>query len=422
MEEKKERFGNAGFIKIEKEVDMKKLALLLSTIFFGLMAWQGMWIPDCWAQKPIKIGVPTSLTGRHAPFGNHQKRAFDLAVEEINAAGGAQGRPLQWVYADDQSKPETALTAAQKLFEDKEIILLTGEYSSSNTYPIAALAEKQKIPFLISCAAADNMTQSGWKYIFRMVQPASEFDTGLQDFFLKAAKIKNMVILYENTLFGTSTSKAMKEWAESNNVKVLIYEAYEAGLVDFKPLLFKVKAANPDALYVISYLMDATLIARQTKEIDLNLKIFAGSAAGYSIPEFLEGAGDAAELVYSSTMWERTVKFPGAKEFDEKYRKKYNIIPPYHAAQAYAAAYVCWDVLKRTKELTRDAVRDALVPTNVMTIYGPITFKSYGKFIQQTQLPTLLLQVQKKKFEIVWPPELSTGKYIYPVPKWSERK
>jgi branched-chain amino acid transport system substrate-binding protein len=150
--------------------------------------------------------------------------------------------------------------------------------------------------------------------------------------------------------------------------------------------------------------------------------MFAGSAAGYSIPEFLDGAGDAAELVYSSTMWERTVKFPGAKEFDEKYRKKYNIIPPYHAAQAYAAAYVVWDVMKRTKEFTREAVREALVPTNVMTIYGPITFKAYGKFTQQTQLPTLLLQVQKKKFEIVWPSDLSTGKYVYPVPKWSERK
>jgi len=401
---------------------MKKMVILLTLIFFGFILFDGISIPNCWAQKSIKIGIPTSLTGRHSPFGHHQKRAFDLALEEINAAGGAKGRPLEWVYADDQSKPETALTAAQKLFEDKEIILLTGEYASSNTYPIAALAEKQKIPFLVSCAAADSITQSGWKYIFRMVQPASEFDTGLQDFMLKAAKAKNMVILYENTLFGTSTSKAMKEWADANNIKALIYEAYEAGLVDFKPLLFKVKAATPDVLYVISYLMDATLIARQTKEIDLNPKMFGGSAAGYSIPEFLEGAGDSAELVYSSTMWERTVKFPGAREFDEKYRKKYNIIPPYHAAQSYAASYVCWDVLKRTKELTRDAVRDALETTNVMTIYGPITFKSYGKFERQTQLPTLLLQVQKKKFEIVWPPELSTGKYIYPVPKWSERK
>jgi len=401
---------------------MKKAIVLVSIFLFGLVVLDGLSLPEVWAQQTIKVGIPTSLTGRHAPFGQHQKRAFDLAVEEINAAGGAKGRKLEWVYADDQSKPETALTAAQKLFEDKEIILLTGEYSSSNTYPICAQAEKNKMPFLVSCAAADNMTQSGWKYIFRMVQPASEFDTGLQDFMLKVAKAKSMVILHENTLFGTSTAKAMKEWADTNKINVPLFEAYEAGLVDFKPLLFKVKALNPDVLYVISYLMDATLIARQTKEIDLNPRMFAGSAAGYSIPEFLDGAGDAAELVYSSTMWERTVKFPGAMEFDQKYRKKYNIIPPYHAAQAYAAAYVVWDVMKRTKEFTREAVREALVPTNVMTIYGPITFKSYGKFTQQTQLPTLLLQVQKKKFEIVWPADLSTAKYTYPVPPWGQRK
>ena len=158
------------------------------------------------------------------------------------------------------------------------------------------------------------------------------------------------------------------------------------------------------------------------KEIDNNPKMFAGSAAGYSIPEFLEGAGDSAEYVYASTMWERTVPFPGAKEFDEKYRKKYNVTPPYHAAQAYASAYVCWDVLKRAKELTREGVREALVTTNLMTIYGPVTFKSYGDFKQQTQLPTLVLQVQKKKFEVVWPTSAATGKYLFPVPKWSERK
>ena len=114
----------------------------------------------------------------------------------------------------------------------------------------------------------------------------------------------------------------MKKWADDNKVNVLIYEAYEAGLVDFKPLLFKVKAANPDVVYAISYLMDATLIARQIKEIDMNPKMFAGSAAGYSITEFLEGAGDSAEYVYASTMWERTVPFPGAKEFDEKYKEE----------------------------------------------------------------------------------------------------
>ncbi|OGP97327.1 MAG: hypothetical protein A2Z39_04085 [Deltaproteobacteria bacterium RBG_19FT_COMBO_46_9] len=400
---------------------MKKKIIALSLVLCMFSFTFGIAIPDCFAQQTIKVGIPTSLTGRHSPFGQHQKRAFDLALEEINAAGGVKGKKIEWVYADDQSKPETALTAAQKLFQDKDVILLTGEYSSSNTYPICALAEKQKMPFLVSCAAADNITQSGWKYIFRLAQPAYEFDTGLQDFFSSVVKPKTMVILYENTLFGTSTAKGMKQWADDNKVNVLIYEAYEAGLVDFKPLLFKVKAANPEVVYAISYLMDATLIARQMKEIDINPKMFAGSAAGYSIPEFLSGAGDSAEYVYASTMWERTVPYPGAKEFDEKYRNKYNVSPPYHAAQAYAAAYVCLDVLKRATALTREAVREALVTTNVMTIYGPITFKSYGGYTQQTQLPTLVLQVQKKKFEVVWPTSAATGKYLFPVPKWSER-
>jgi len=401
---------------------MKRLIAILFAIVMACLISGGDYpINTCDAADTIKIGIPLPLTGRHSPFGHHQKRAFELALEEINAAGGAKGKMLEFVFADDQSKPETGLTAAQKLIEDKNIIMLTGEYSSSCTYPIAGLAQKNKIPFMVSCAAADNITQSGWTYIFRSDQPASEFDSGLQDFILQVAKPKSMVILYENTLFGTSVAKVMKQWAEDNKIKVLIFEDYEAGVVDFKPMLFKAKAENPDVIYAISYLMDATLITRQMKEIDLNPKMFAGSAAGYSIPEYLEGAGGAAEYVYSSTMWERTVPYPGAMEFDQKYRKKYDIAPPYHAAQAYAAAYICLDAIKRAKSLTRDAVRDALETTDMMTIYGPIKFISYGKFERQNQLSTLVLQVLKGKFEIVWPKDVSTTQSIYPVPKWSER-
>ena len=400
---------------------MRKFAMVMILTLVVILAGGDVHVGTCAAADTIKIGIPLPLTGRHSPFGQHQKRAFELALEEINAAGGAQGKMLEFVFADDQSKPETGLTAAQKLVEDKDIIMLTGEYSSSITYPIAGLAQKKKVPFMISTAEADKITQSGWTYIFRLDQPALEFDSGLQDFFLNVAKPKTMVILYENTLFGTSVAKGMKAWAEQNNIEVLIFEDYEAGVVDFKPMLFKTKKVNPDVVYAISYLMDATLITRQMKEIDLNPKMFAGSAAGYSIPEYLTGAGDAAEYVYTSTMWERTVKYPGAMDFDAKYREKFKVAPPYHAAQTYASAYVCLDAIKRAKELTREAVREALETTDMMTIYGPVKFKSYGKYERQNQLPTLVLQVQKGKFEIVWPQNVATGTAIYPVPKWTER-
>jgi hypothetical protein len=93
----------------------------------------------------------------------------------------------------------------------------------------------------------------------------------------------------------------------------------------------------------------------------------------------------------------------------------------YHAAQTYASAYVCLDAIKRAKELTREAVREALETTDMMTIYGPVKFKSYGQYERQNQLPTLVLQVQKGKFEIVWNKDVATSTAIYPVPKWSER-
>lgn len=401
---------------------MKRFSIILGLSCLCLILVMGVAGPmPCAAADTIKIGVPLPLTGRHSPFGQHMKNAFQIALEEINQAGGAKGKKLEFVYADDQSKPETGLTAAQKLISNKEIVMLTGEYSSSITYPMAGLAQKNKVPFVLSTSAADKISQSGWTYIFRVAQPASEFDSGLQEFMKTVVKPKTMVILYENTLFGTSVAKGMKAWAETNGVKVLIFEDYEAGVVDFKPMLFKVKKVNPEVVYAISYLMDATLITRQMKEIDLNPKLFAGSAAGYSIPEYLTGAGQAADYVYTSTMWERTVAYPGAMDFDKKYRAKHDVSPPYHAAQAYATAYVCLDAIKRAKTITRDGIRDALETTDLMTIYGPIKFKSYGKFERQCQLSTLVLQVQKDKFEIVWPKDVSTSEYIFPVPKWSDR-
>jgi branched-chain amino acid transport system substrate-binding protein len=401
---------------------MKKTAIVLLAAFFMLSFGLTVSVQTLFAQDTVKIGVPNSLTGRHAPFGQHMKRAFDLATEEINAAGGINGKKLVLVHEDDQSKPEISITVTQQLIQDPSILMLTGQYSSSDTYPAAALAEKAKMPFMISTAAADNITQSGWKYIFRMAQPATDFDTGIQDWLIKDIKPKSVVMIYENSLFGTSTAKAMKKWADDNKIAVPIFEAYDATSVDFKPLLLKLKAVNPDVVYAVSYLMDATLIARQMKEIDFNVKAFCGSAAGYSIPEFLTGAGDAGEYLYASTMWEKTVPYPGAKEFEDKYQKKYNMKPPYHAAQAYASAYVCADIIKRAKSLTREAITESMAQTDLMTIYGRVKFESYGGFTHQCKLPTLVLQVQKGKFEVVWPTSAATAKWIYPVPKWSDRK
>lgn len=123
-----------------------------------------------------------------------------------------------------------------------------------------------------------------------------------------------MAILFENSAFGTSLSKAVQEWTKEVRIEVADFEPYEAEANDFKPMLLKVKAKNPDVIFMVSYLKDAMLLMRQSKELDINPKIFAGGAAGFTLPEFIDGAKDAAELVYSATPWTPDVKYRGGPE------------------------------------------------------------------------------------------------------------
>jgi branched-chain amino acid transport system substrate-binding protein len=380
------------------------------------LAWAGPF------RGSIKVGVPLPLTGRHAPFGEIIKNSFELAADEVNRAGGVRGGyRLELVFEDSRSDVQTARTITEKLINQDKVVMLTGQYSSAETFPTAQIAQQYGIPFLVSTAAADDITSQGWKYIFRMCQPASEFDNGLKDFFEKVAKPSTMAILHENTLFGTSTAAAMRDWAQKAGVRIVMYEAYDAGSPDFKPLLMQVRLHNPDIVYMVSYLLDAVLLMRQAKEVDLNPRAFAGAAAGFSILPFIEGAGDAAEYVLSSSMWERTVPYRGARQYYDNYVRRYGRPPSYHGAQGYAAVYVVADVLNRTRSLAPDDIVEALSKTNLMTAYGRIRFENYGRFYNQAKLPTFVIQVQKGKFEVVWPRGVATANPVYPTPPWRRR-
>ncbi len=203
---------------------------------------------------------------------------------------------------------------------------------------------------------------------------------------------------------------------------MLLAEGYQAGAIDFKPILQKVKSLRPEILYMVSYLMDASLLMRQSKELDLNPQAFVGGAAGFTLPEFLQNAAEASEYVMSGTLWTPQVKYPGAKEFFEKFKARFGKEPDYHGAEAYAAVQVLADTLKRAKAWTPEELRTALADTDMMTPFGPVKFISWGQFTNQNKLDTLLLQVMKRKFETVWPKEVASASFVFPVPRWRDRK
>jgi branched-chain amino acid transport system substrate-binding protein len=394
---------------------MKRTVVILVALLFSL----GLFQYPTFAQETIKIGIILPVTGDKAKFGEIEKKSFELALEELNAAGGINGKKLEFVFEDDTGRPDIARSAAEKLITKDKVVMLGGGYGSSETFAIAGVAQQNQIPFLVNTGSDDKITEQKWNYIFRLNPPVSEYPKGLESFLTEIVKPKTVAILYENTNFGSSGSKEFQTTCERLGIKVLMSEGYEHGGVDFKPLLIKVKQANPDLVYMISYIMDASLLMNQSRELRLNPKVFVGGAAGFTLPEFLKNAGKAADLVYSATLWYQTLPYQGAKEYYDKFVKKFGTETEYHGAEAYAAAYVIADAMKRTKSLKPEDVRQALAETDMMTVFGPVKFIAYDKMTNQNKLPTYLVQWIEGKLELVWPKEVASKPYVFPI-EWEK--
>jgi len=368
--------------------------------------------------QTIKVGILLPLTGKLAKFGEIEKRSFLLALEDINQAGGAQGREIELVFADTKGDPEVGRKAAEKLILQEKVICLGGGYSSSVTWKTAGSAQNHKIPFLINTAAADRITEQGWKYIFRLNQPVSDYPKALSIFLQNATEVKTVSILFEKSVFGRTGSKKFADLCNKVGLEVLSREGYDPETGRFDLLMEKMKKRQPDLVYMISYVHDAIKLMQQARETGVHPHMFVGGAAGFTLPEFYEKAGRMAEYVYSATLWVPSAPYPGAQKYYDDFFARYGEPTEYHGAEAYSAMYVLADALNRAEKLTPEAMRQALSQTDMMTPFGPVKFISYGRKIQQNSLPTFLVQWQHGKLETVWPSELATKKYVYPVPQW----
>jgi branched-chain amino acid transport system substrate-binding protein len=396
---------------------MKRLSIFVTLIFIV-----SLFSVSAYAQEGLKLGIPLPLTGTNAKFGEIEKRSYEIAKEEINAAGGIKGKQVILEFEDSQGKPEVARSIVERLIDVKKQQVVFGEYSSSCSKAIAAVAEERRVPYLVVTGATDDITQQKYKYVFRLNPTNAYYAKGLMSFLDTVVKPKTIAILYESSDFGTSGAEDMVHQAKKAGMQVLVKEQYEKGAVDFRPILSKVKAAKPDVIYMVSYVMDAALLMRQIKELRIDAKLYAGGAAGFAIPEFIQNAKEASELVMTATLWSPQVKYKGAKEFAEKYKRLHKDYPSYHGAEAYSALYVIKDVLTRAKSGKADAIRAAFKSTNMMTAFGPVKFEDKEGYTNQNFMDTLVMQVIKGKHETIWPEKYASAKYVYPIPKWRERR
>jgi branched-subunit amino acid ABC-type transport system permease component/ABC-type branched-subunit amino acid transport system substrate-binding protein len=366
---------------------------------------------------PIPVGIISSFTGAEARFGQAHQNGYEMALGEINAAGGVLGRNIELIYHDDTSKADPAMSAVEELAEDARVAAILGAYTSSSTFPATAVADRYQIPMIVPTAVTDEITRQGYQWVFRVCAPAASYGQGMVEFLRDAAGATRLAIVYENTQFGSSVARAAQEWAPRGGIEVVAFEAYDSGATDFTPLLTRVKSENPDAALFVSYLADATLLMRQSKEIDFNPKVFTAGGSGFSLPDFLKGAGETAEYTISITQWTPDAQWPGSREWAAKYRDRYGSEAGYHAVQAYVSLKILTDAITRAGMVNRAAIRDALRTTSMDSIFGPISFDEKG----QNAHPVAITQVLNGKFVTVYPPLAAIRLPVIPTPPWHAR-
>src|SRR5262249_51122596 len=371
-----------------------------------------------WGQA-TKIGVITSLTGSQAAFGEAHKNGYAIALDEINAKGGVLGKKVELDIYDDQSKPDQAVQGVSKLVDQDGVPIILGSYSSENTKAIIGSVTQRETPLIIPTATADNVMDSKSPWVFRICAGANDYARATIAFLKANGAPKTMAIVYENTNFGQSNMKAMSAAAKEAGTNLVAVESYEAKSPDYKAVLQRVKQANPDVIYFCSYLLDASTLMRQTREVDLNPKYYTSAGTGFAAAEFPtdKGAGKNADFTFSVSQWLPSAKWAGSREFDDEYFKRFKSHPQYHAMQAYAALRVAAEAINTAKSLEPAKIRDAIKNLNMpATPFGAIKFDN-----GQNQHPVLITQIQGGQYRVVFPGDAAETKPIIPAPVWAKR-
>jgi branched-chain amino acid transport system substrate-binding protein len=380
--------------------------------------------------QTIKIGAPQPMTGPDAPFGDKFKKAYTLAVEEINAAGGVNGRKLEIVIEDHQAKNALAATVAEKLITQGQVLVMTGGRASGQAVEIASVCQRLKTPYVVDHPSADIITSKGFEWVFRNNPTGSIYPQAFNKFIseVPGAMPKSVAVIYDNTVFGKTIANSAMTFLKSKNVPIVADEAYPVNTLDFKPLMTKVKATNPDYVLMVAVATtDAILLTRHAKEIGIRPRAFVGFGGGFGVADFPKQLGPLAQNVFSSAAWSGNPNDAEVKEFYEKFQKKFGFQPKEHEVEGYSVIYVIADALKRAKltgnlEGDREAVRQALGKTDMKTVFGRVKFASYkgplgDQYTNQNQYSpehSVLAQWKDGKLLNVYPKDNAETAYTFP--------
>lgn len=315
------------------------------------------------AAADLKIGAAEALSGPAGQYGQSIRNGFQLAADEINAAGGVKGNKIVLQVEDEQGKKEEAIDVFKKLIFQDKVLMLFGPTLSNSAQAADPIAQSAKVVVFGTSNTAEGITSIG-DHVFRNSVTEADVLPVTLSVAAKNAKIKKVAVLYGNDdVFTKSGYDAFKKALDDLKIGVTTTETFAKGDVDFKAQLTKIKASNPDAIVLSALIAEGAPIMVQARQLGINLPFIGGN--GMNSVKIFDLAKDKSDNLWVGSPWALSSQSKENQRFVASYKQKYQADPDQFAAQAYDAMHIAAQAIGKIKlsgnlEADRKALRDAM--------------------------------------------------------------
>ncbi|MFO7154681.1 MAG: ABC transporter substrate-binding protein [Caldicoprobacter oshimai] len=344
---------------------MKKYSIIFMLVM-SMLIFAGCSQTASTNQDVIKVGVNYELSGGVATYGQSSVEGIELAVEQINEAGGINGKKIQLVKYDNKSEPSEATTLATRLMTQDKVVAILGPATSGAFMATIPVANQNKVPVISGSATADNVTvdDKGVKeYAFRICFTDSQQGSAVAKFALQNLSSKKAVIIMDSSSdYAKGLAEAFASTFEAGGGTIVAEEAYMSGDTDFNAVLTSIKGKDFDVIFIPGYYNEAGLIIKQARAQGIDVPILG--ADGFDSPKLVELAGaEALNNVYFTNHYSSVDPSPVVAEFVKAFKAKYNKEPDAFNALGYDLAKFVADALSRAEKIDGESLKKALEAT-----------------------------------------------------------
>lgn len=330
---------------------------------------------------PIKVGVFLDLSGQTSSFGQSTRTGIEMAVEEINAAGGIVGRQVTLIVEDDQGRPEQAATVVTKLVSQDKVAAILGEVASSNSLAAAPKAQQASVPMITPSSTNPKVTEVG-DYIFRVCFIDPFQGRVMAQFAATTLAAKSAAIFVDtNSDYSRGLAQYFEQAFIAGGGRIVETQSYTQNDRDFSSQLTAIRAAQPDVIFVPGYYGQVGVIAKQARQLGIQVPLLGGD--GWDAQQLFELGGEALNGCYISNHYSIDDPAPAVQKFVAGYRARSGMNPDGLSALGYDAMNILVDAMKRAGTAETAAVRDALAATqNFPGVSGNISIDAQRNAIK----------------------------------------